>query len=273
MKPRMKGVYPMKALTGLIGVLLVSGSAWAGAQETNLINLAKSGVDSNVLIAYIDNEKGPYHLTTDQIISLKKLGVSSNVMAAAIRHDAAQPQAAAQNGEGESNADDSIAAQVVETPAAASVPTAKQSAVQPPAPPAGVVGPAPGSPEAGSGPADSPAGSATAESTAPPPDVVAPAAEDQNISYFYQALYPYGTWVDIDGEWCWQPYAATVNGGWSPYCTNGYWTYTDCGWTWVSNYSWGWAPFHYGRWFPWRLRLGMGTGQRVGTGMGELADM
>ena len=33
-----------------------------------------------------------------------------------------------------------------------------------------------------------------------------------------------------------------------PYSTNGYWTMTQYGNTWVSHYPWGWAPFHYGRW-------------------------
>jgi hypothetical protein len=40
-----------------------------------------------------------------------------------------------------------------------------------------------------------------------------------------------------------------VDSGFAPYATNGYWIYTDNGWTWVSNYPWGWAPFHYGRWY------------------------
>jgi len=39
-----------------------------------------------------------------------------------------------------------------------------------------------------------------------------------------------------------------VNSGWQPYCNDGYWLWTDCGWYWNSYYSWGWAPFHYGRW-------------------------
>jgi len=35
---------------------------------------------------------------------------------------------------------------------------------------------------------------------------------------------------------------------WNPY-SNGYWQFTDVGWTWVSNYSWGYYPYHYGRWW------------------------
>jgi len=62
---------------------------------------------------------------------------------------------------------------------------------------------------------------------------------------FYNQLSPYGTWVNM------APYGpvwvANVP-NFQPYYSNGYWAYTNYGWTWVSNYSWGWAPFHYGRW-------------------------
>jgi len=62
---------------------------------------------------------------------------------------------------------------------------------------------------------------------------------------FYNQLSPYGSWVNM------APYGpvwvANVP-NFQPYSTNGYWNYTNYGWTWVSNYPWGWAPFHYGRW-------------------------
>ena len=62
---------------------------------------------------------------------------------------------------------------------------------------------------------------------------------------FYTHLSPHGVWVNI------RPYGqvwiANVR-NFQPYSSNGHWTYTTYGWTWVSNYSWGWAPFHYGRW-------------------------
>ena len=73
-------------------------------------------------------------------------------------------------------------------------------------------------------------------------------ADSMNTSFFYDALYPYGNWVDVDGVSCWQPNAATINSDWTPYCNHGHWAYSDWGWCWVSDYSWGWAPFHYGRW-------------------------
>ena len=68
-----------------------------------------------------------------------------------------------------------------------------------------------------------------------------------SFQMFYDNLAPYGTWVNYPAYgYAWIP---SVNFGFSPYSTNGYWTYTDFGWMWVSNYSWGWAPFHYGRWY------------------------
>src|SRR6266850_3929053 len=81
----------------------------------------------------------------------------------------------------------------------------------------------------------------------PPPVYVSNAP--QEVNYFYSDLAPYGSWLELDGVgWCWQPRAVVINRGWSPYCDNGRWIYSDCGWYWSSSYSWGWAPFHYGRW-------------------------
>ncbi|MCX7015887.1 MAG: hypothetical protein NTW86_25585 [Candidatus Sumerlaeota bacterium] len=67
-----------------------------------------------------------------------------------------------------------------------------------------------------------------------------------SIRLFYDSLAPYGTWVD-DATYgrCWIP--GGVAAGWRPY-TQGYWAYTDYGWTWVSDEPWGWAAFHYGWW-------------------------
>jgi hypothetical protein len=68
-----------------------------------------------------------------------------------------------------------------------------------------------------------------------------------SMQVFYDELSPYGTWVySNDYGYAWIP---NVDPGFSPYATNGYWVFTDDGWTWVSYYSWGWAPFHYGRWY------------------------
>ena len=76
----------------------------------------------------------------------------------------------------------------------------------------------------------------------------------EDVSYFYNDLAPYGSWVMLDDVgWCWQPRTVVMSHGWRPYCDGGHWVYADCGWYWQSDYSWGWAPFHYGRWYlhPW----------------------
>ncbi len=81
---------------------------------------------------------------------------------------------------------------------------------------------------------------------APPPPPPPPAPE---VSYqsFYDALSPYGQWIDNPQYgYVWMP---NVGPDFKPYASNGNWVYTDGGWTWASNYPWGWATFHYGRWF------------------------
>lgn len=82
-----------------------------------------------------------------------------------------------------------------------------------------------------------------------PAPTPAPAPVEPEVSYqnFYDELSPYGRWIDYPGYgYVWMPAAGP---DFRPYATNGYWLYTDMGWTWTSNYTWGWAPFHYGRWF------------------------
>ncbi len=73
-----------------------------------------------------------------------------------------------------------------------------------------------------------------------------------SLSYFYDSLQDDGDWFEADGYgYCWQPNG--ISSDWSPY-TDGYWTYTDAGWTWVSYESFGWATDHYGRWTQFRGR-------------------
>jgi|GEM_PF-3683696 hypothetical protein len=71
-------------------------------------------------------------------------------------------------------------------------------------------------------------------------------AAEVHIDFFYDALGPYGAWVQLSPHgWVWLP--RDVGPYWRPY-TDGHWRYTTYGWTWVSDWTWGWAPFHYGRW-------------------------
>ena len=69
---------------------------------------------------------------------------------------------------------------------------------------------------------------------------------DVSVNFFYDNLNG-GNWYQVaDYGYVWQPDAAT-SADWRPY-TDGYWTYTDVGWTWVSYEDFGWATYHYGRW-------------------------
>lgn len=70
---------------------------------------------------------------------------------------------------------------------------------------------------------------------------------DVSIDFFYDNLND-GDWMEVaDYGYCWQPSIAVSNSDWRPY-SDGYWAYTDVGWTWVSNEDFGWATCHYGRW-------------------------
>jgi PAS domain-containing protein len=74
-------------------------------------------------------------------------------------------------------------------------------------------------------------------------------AYDTNASAsgaFYDALTPYGDWVQTAScGWVWYPYDVPI--GWRPY-TGGRWIDTDYGWTFDADAPWGWAVYHYGRW-------------------------
>jgi hypothetical protein len=72
------------------------------------------------------------------------------------------------------------------------------------------------------------------------------AEEEISFDFFYDALAPMGEWAEVDGYgYVWHP--ADVDADWAPY-TDGYWSYTDAGWTWVSYEDWGGITYHYGRW-------------------------
>jgi hypothetical protein len=80
----------------------------------------------------------------------------------------------------------------------------------------------------------------------------AEARVDVSIDFFYDNLSDGGSWIEVgDYGYCWQPSVAAGNTSWRPY-TDGYWAYTDQGWTWISYEDFGWATYHYGRWI--RLR-------------------
>ena len=70
---------------------------------------------------------------------------------------------------------------------------------------------------------------------------------DISIDFIYDNLSG-GNWIDAEGYgYGWQPDVATSDPNWRPY-SDGYWAYTDYGWTWISYEDFGWATYHYGRW-------------------------
>jgi len=172
-----------------------------------------------VVLAYIQNSQVPFSLSADNVLYLKDVGLSPQVTSAMLSHDSTlrnQPQQYA--------------------------PTAPAPAVPPGTAPSTYQWQSPAAPTAPA-PAEPPP-----PATAPPPAYVTSAPAD--VSYFYNDLSPYGTWVSLEGYgWCWQPRTVVIAHGWRPYCDGGHWVYTDAGWFWQSDYSWGWAPFHYGRWY------------------------
>jgi len=80
---------------------------------------------------------------------------------------------------------------------------------------------------------------------------LAPRAQGEtefSLNFFYDNLSPYGSWLEVsDYGYVFQPSVAVNNSSWRPYA-DGYWAYTDLGWTWVSYEDFGWATYHYGRW-------------------------
>ncbi len=72
------------------------------------------------------------------------------------------------------------------------------------------------------------------------------AEAEVSFAYFQEALSPFGEWIEVaDYGLCWRPTGVAED--WAPY-TDGYWAYTDAGWTWVSYEDWGGITYHYGRW-------------------------
>ena len=75
----------------------------------------------------------------------------------------------------------------------------------------------------------------------------AEADSEVSVDLFYNNLSG-GNWIEVgDYGYGWQPDVAVSDPNWRPY-SDGYWAYTDVGWTWVSYEDFGWATYHYGRW-------------------------
>lgn len=114
---------------------------------------------------------------------------------------------------------------------------------------------------AGAPPSDTPDAIAADGTGAPPPPADGPPpsgadgyadTDPSALNDFRSTLDPYGSWVqDPNYGTVWVPSPSAVGDDFTPYLSNGYWSYDDGyadNYTWVSDYPWGWAPFHYGRW-------------------------
>src|SRR5207248_10957471 len=70
---------------------------------------------------------------------------------------------------------------------------------------------------------------------------------DISIDFIYDNLSG-GNWIDVEGYgYGWQPNLAVSDPNWRPY-SDGYWAYTDYGWTWISYEDFGLSSYNYGRW-------------------------
>lgn len=191
-----------------------------------VVKLAKGGVNDEVMLAYVQHSTNTFDLTPDQIIYLTDLGVAPDVLTA-------------------------MQTKGIPTPPLATVP--------PPATAAPIPQPVP-LPVSNAAPTNTPAVTVLTpnyvtnnllESVAGPAPAPTTTVVQQpvTISYFREALSPYGSWVDVPGYGlCWRPDYAVLGPDWRPYADGGRWVWTESGWYWVSDYAWGWAPFHYGRW-------------------------
>ncbi|MGA7577720.1 MAG: DUF6600 domain-containing protein [Desulfobaccales bacterium] len=74
-------------------------------------------------------------------------------------------------------------------------------------------------------------------------------AASQDLALFYDALTPYGAWVNYRQYGpVWYP-TTGATGNWRPY-VDGRWLPTAEGWTFETSEPWGWATYHFGNWMP-----------------------
>ena len=179
------------------------------SSAAEVARLAQSGVDENVMLAFVNNSTSAFELGSDQIIYLNDIGVPGNVATAMIQRD-----------------------QVLKAASPAPAAPAPVYSYQPA--PVQIAAPETVNPQPGPAIAQE----------APPPQANVTAT----YFYDELSPYGNWVEVEGYGR-CWQPSAVVVDRSWTPYVDRGHWVYSDCGWYWASDYSWGWAPFHYGRWF------------------------
>lgn len=231
-------------LAASLGLVLIAGRGSASEGFDDIAKLAKSGVTEDVLVAFVQASPVAYELSVEEILFLNDLGVTSKSIQEILNHGkdlraGKEPVVTALPDDNAATAqnDDQLAAPVNLETLGTNQPAAENSEtyVSP------LTGAVSYTPEAIH------EKEIVRETVYVPTPVMA--CTDCTISHFYEALTPYGTWVNIDDTWCWQPSVGCADANWRPYGNRGHWVWTDSGWCWESDYSWGWAPFHYGRWW------------------------
>ena len=73
----------------IFSVFTVSGQAASvpSPMTSDVLKLAKSGVGDDVLLAFVQNQRGLFRLSTDDILTLKDAKVGSDVIRAMLNHD------------------------------------------------------------------------------------------------------------------------------------------------------------------------------------------
>ena len=239
-------------LAAAIGLALFAGRGSATEGFDDIAKLAKSGITEDVLVAFVQASPIAYDLTVEEILFLSDLGVTSKSIQEITNHGrdiraGKEPVVTAVPDENAASAqtDDPLAVPVnLET---LGDPNANQPAGGDPATDSSATYVSPLTGAVSYTPEAIHEKEIVRETVYTPTPVMA--CTDCTISHFYETLTPYGTWVNIDGTWCWQPSAGCADSNWRPYGNRGHWVWTDAGWCWESDYSWGWAPFHYGRWW------------------------
>ena len=244
-------------LAACVGLAMTVGWSMASEGFDDIAKLAKSGVTEDVLIAFVQASPVAYELTVDEILFLTDLGVTSKPIQEIQNHGkdlrAGKEPVVAEAPIPVDPAADTTAVQPEEVvPTAINLTNYQDNSTQPiavdnttTADNTGYISPLTG--QISDAPEIVHETEIVRETVYTPTPLVA--STDCTISHFYEALTPYGTWVQLDGTWCWQPAVGCADREWRPYGNRGRWIWSDAGWCWESDYSWGWAPFHYGRWW------------------------
>lgn len=78
-------------LVAVTGTIAAEGTPIPSPATADVLKLAKSGVGDDIILSYVQNEKQPFHLTTDDILALREAKVGNEVIKAMLAHDTPAP--------------------------------------------------------------------------------------------------------------------------------------------------------------------------------------